>query len=398
MYSLLILFWVCLGLIFYTYIGYGLLLMVLLKMKRLFSASDKKKFSKAYAPTVTLLVAAYNEEHDIEQKIKNSLALDYPAEKLHLLFITDGSNDRTPQIVTKYPAVELLHQPERRGKIAAVARAMPYVKSEITIFTDANTMLNREAIRNIVRHYQRPEVGAVAGEKQVQSPEEDAAAGAGEGFYWKYESTLKRWDSELYTVVGAAGELFSIRTPLFEHVPADTLIEDFYMTLRIAQRGYRVVYEPEARAVEPPSADSREELKRKVRIAAGGIQAIVRLKALLNPFRFGILSFQYISHRVLRWTLAPLALLVLLFSNIALALQGIFFYELLLAGQLLFYACALAGFWLESRKMKVKVFFIPYYFFLMNYAVYAGFVRYLRGQQSVLWERAKRQTSDGGVA
>ena len=397
MFSLLILFWVCLGLIFYTYIGYGLLLMVLLKMKRLFSAPEKKPFSSSYVPTVTLLVAAYNEEQDIEQKIKNSLALNYPTEKLRLLFITDGSNDQTPHIVAKYPAVQLLHQPERRGKIAAVARAMPQVKSDITIFTDANTMLNKEAVQKIVRHYERSGVGAVAGEKQVQSPEEDAAAGAGEGFYWKYESTLKRWDSELNTVVGAAGELFSIRTSLFEQVPADTLIEDFYMTLRLAQRGYRVVYEPEARAVEPPSADSREELKRKVRIAAGGIQAIVRLKALLNPFRYGMLSFQYISHRVLRWTLAPLALLTLLFCNIALALQGVLFYQLLLVGQLLFYACALAGYWLESRKLKIKVFFIPYYFFLMNFAVYAGFFRYLRGKQSVLWERARRQTSDRGT-
>ncbi|WP_316928886.1 glycosyltransferase family 2 protein [Nafulsella turpanensis] len=367
-------------------------------MKRLFSSSEKKQPDKVYTPTVTLLVAAYNEELDIEQKIKNSLALEYPEDKLQLLFITDGSNDRTPEIVAKHPGVQLLHQPERKGKIAAVARAMPLVTSEITIYTDANTMLNKEAIQKIVRHYQRPEVGAVAGEKQVVSPEQDAAAGAGEGFYWKYESTLKRWDSELHTVVGAAGELFSIRTSLFEHVPADTLIEDFYMTLRIAQRGYRVVYEPEARAVEPPSADSREELKRKVRIAAGGIQAIVRLKALLNPFRYGMLSFQYISHRVLRWTLAPLALLILLFCNIGLALQGLFLYQLLLAGQLLFYACALAGYWLESRKLKVKVFFIPYYFFLMNYAVYAGFFRYLRGRQSVLWERAKRQASDSETA
>ena len=390
--SVIIIFWVSLILLFYTYLGYGLLLMVLLKVKKIFS-SKKKIFSTSFAPTVTLLVAAFNEEQDIEQKIKNSLLLDYPKEKLKLLFVTDGSNDRTPEIVAGFPEVTLLHQPERRGKIAAVARAMPYVESEIIVFTDANTMLNPEAVKNIVRHYQDSQVGAVAGEKRVLSPENDAAAGAGEGFYWKYESTLKRWDSELHSVVGAAGELFSIRTHLFEHVPADTVIEDFYMTLRIAQRGYKVVYEPEACAMEPPSANSREELKRKIRIAAGGIQAIVRLKGLLNPFRYGTLSFQYISHRVLRWTIAPLALLFLLISNIILALEGYYFYQLILAGQLLFYSCALAGFVLESRKIKLKAFFIPYYFFMMNYAVYAGFFRYIRGRQSVLWERAQRQTA-----
>lgn len=394
MQTISILFWLCLALLFYTYLGYGILLLVLLKAKSFFSTKTPPANSKRYIPTVTLLVAAYNEQADIEEKIKNSLDLHYPKEKLRLLFVTDGSNDKTPEIVAGYPQVDLLHQAERRGKIAAVARAMPQVQSEITVFTDANTMLNPEALEKIVRHYQQPEVGAVAGEKRVSSAEIDAAAGAGEGFYWKYESTLKRWDSQLHSVVGAAGELFSIRTELFEHVPADTLIEDFYMTLRIAQKGYRVVYEPEAVALEGPSANSREELKRKIRIAAGGIQAVVRLKALLNPFRYGILSFQYISHRVLRWTLAPLALLFLLLCNIVLALQGDVLYQFLLLAQLLFYAAALAGYYLESRKIKLKLFFIPYYFFLMNYAVYAGFFRYLRGRQSVLWERAQRQTAN----
>lgn len=388
--NLSLLFWFCLGLIFYTYLGYGILLMVLLKAKKLFSSKTKTVSEKSYTPTVSLVVAAYNEEQDIEQKIKNSLALSYPQDKINFYFVTDGSNDRTPEIVAKYPQLRLFHQPERRGKIAAVARTMPSIDSEITVFTDANTMLNPDAVLKLVRHYQDAAVGAVAGEKRILSPENDAAAGAGEGFYWKYESALKRWDSELYSVVGAAGELFSIRTSLFEPVPADTLIEDFVMTLRIAQRGYRVVYEPEAQALEPPSANAREELKRKIRIAAGGIQAVVRLRSLLNPFRYGILSFQYISHRVLRWTLAPLALLLLLGANIALALGGSPFYQWLLAGQLLFYSAALAGQLLEDRKLRIKAFFIPYYFFLMNYAVYAGFFRYLRGSQSVLWERARR--------
>ena len=395
--SVIVLFWVSLMLVFYTYLGYGILLMVLLKVKKLFFRSPEPDFDQEYIPSVTLLVAAYNEEQDIAQKIQNSLSLDYPADKLRFLFVTDGSNDRTSEIVAEHSEVELLHQPERKGKIAAVARAMAFVKSEITIFTDANTMLNPQAIRNLVRHYQNPQIGAVAGEKRIMSPDNDAAAGAGEGFYWKYESTLKKWDSELYSVVGAAGELFSIRTSLYEHVPADTVIEDFYMTLRIAQKGYRVLYEPEAFALETPSANSREELKRKIRIAAGGIQAIVRLKALLNPFKYGLLSFQYISHRVLRWTLTPMALLVVLICNIILALQGLFFYQVLLLGQLLFYSLALLGYWLESKKIKLKAFFVPYYFFMMNYAVYVGFFRYIRGSQSVLWERAKRQTASEGV-
>ncbi|MEM8908110.1 MAG: glycosyltransferase, partial [Bacteroidota bacterium] len=213
---------------------------------------------------------------------------------------------------------------------------------------------------------------------------------AGEGIYWKYESTLKKWDSELYSVVGAAGELFSIRTKLYEAVPQDTIIEDFFMTLRIAQKGYKVVYEPAAYAVESSSASVKEELKRKIRIAAGGIQAIIRLAPLLNVFKYGILSFQYISHRVLRWTLAPIALPILLLVNIALALHGEPLYQWLLVGQVLFYSSALVGYLLEKRAIKFKAFFVPYYFCIMNYAVFRGFYRILRGSQSVVWERAKR--------
>ena len=214
-------------------------------------------------------------------------------------------------------------------------------------------------------------------------------SGAGEGIYWKYESTLKKWDSELYSIVGAAGELFSIRTDLFEPVPADTIIEDFYLTLSIARKGYRVRYEPEASATETPSASVKEELKRKIRIAAGGLQAIARLTPLLNPFRYGVLSFQYISHRVLRWTIAPVALVILMVANILLASYSPF-YQYLLYAQILFYLAVIIGFMLERKKIKIKAFFIPYYFFIMNYAVYMGFLRFISKKQSVLWEKAKR--------
>lgn len=389
---LTILFWLCLFLVFYAYLGYGIVLWAMIKIKRLFKGKPAP-VNPAQWPTVTIMVAAYNEEEDIQTKIFNSLTLDYPSERIKYMFVTDGSDDRTPDIVARYPQLQHLHRPERQGKLAAVERAMKQVDTEVVVFTDANTLLNPQAVKNLVRHFSDPAVGAVAGEKRVISGQEDAAAGAGEGFYWRYENTLKRWDSELYTVVGAAGELFAIRTSCFEAVPGDTIIEDFYLTLRIAQKGSRVIYEPDACAEELPSANSGEELKRKIRIAAGGIQAIVRLKSLLNPFRYGWLCFQYVSHRVLRWTLAPLALLLILMSNMALALMGSAFFQLLLAGQLVFYACALLGYLMENRRMRIKMFFIPYYFFLMNYAVYAGFWRYLRRSQSAVWERARRQAA-----
>ncbi|QMU27701.1 glycosyltransferase family 2 protein [Adhaeribacter radiodurans] len=385
-------FWLSLGILFYSYFGYGLVLFGLVKAKRIFKPTVPYfTDSEELLPDVTVVVAAYNEEDYITEKIENTLALQYPSEKLKLLVVTDGSSDQTPNLVKKYPQVTLLHQPERKGKIAAVERAMPYVSTGIVVFTDANTMLNQEAIVKLVRHYQDEKVGAVAGEKRILVKEKDAAHGAGEGIYWKYESALKKWDSELYTVVGAAGELFSIRTKLFEPVPHDTLIEDFYMTLRIAQKGHKVRYEPEAYALEGPSASVGEELKRKIRIAAGGIQAVVRLSSLLNLAKYGLLSFQYISHRVLRWTLAPLALLMLLISNIVLVkISYNPFFQLVLVLQLFFYLAALLGKICETRKLKIKAFFVPYYFLIMNYAVYLGFARFLKGSQSVLWEKAKR--------
>lgn len=387
------LFWVLVFVVFYAYAGYGILLYILVKIKRLISGK-KIHFSSEFEPEVTLFVAAYNEKDFIEAKVSNSLQLDYPEDKLKLVWVTDGSDDGTPEMLRKYPRLEVHHQPARAGKIGAMNRGMKLVNTPIVIFTDANTMLNPEAIRNIVRHYENPKVGGVAGEKRIAAGKADAAAGAGEGIYWKYESALKRLDSELYSVVGAAGELFSVRTSLFHEVEKDTLLDDFILTMRITQQGYLVRYEPEANATETSSANVEEELKRKIRISAGGLQSVARLKPLLNIFMYGTLSFQYISHRVLRWTLAPLALPFIFLINLFIALNygliSLNLYNILFWGQVLFYLAALAGWYLENRKLKVKVLFVPYYFFIMNLSVYLGLRRLIRGRQSVNWERAKR--------
>lgn len=384
-----IVFWACLALIVYTYVGYGIVLFFLVRIRRLLKGRRKAPVVEQW-PEVSLVVAAYNEQDWIADKVRNHLDIDYPADKIHQVVITDGSDDNTADIAASFEGVEVFHQPERKGKIAAVHRCMPLLKTELVVFTDANTLLNKEAVKKIIRHFEDPKVGAVAGEKRILVQDKDAANAAGEGMYWKYESTLKKWDSELYSVVGAAGELFAIRRSLYRAVPPDTVIEDFYLTLSIAKDGYRVIYEPEAYAAEGPSASVGEELKRKVRIAAGGIQAIIRLAPLLNIFRYGILSFQYISHRVLRWTITPIALLVLFLTNIYLAAETGGIYTLIMCAQIGFYLLALGGYMLEKRKLKVKAFFIPYYFFIMNYAVFAGFWRNIRGSQSVLWEKAQR--------
>ena len=386
-------FWIALFIVFYAFFGYGILLYLLVKVRvalkgKRIDALNKLSFEW---PTVTVIVAAYNEADCIEDKIVNTLELDYPADKINYLFVTDGSSDATPDIIARYPAVKLLHQSGRSGKIAAVHRAMKEVTSEIVIFTDANTVLNKQAIKLICRHYADAKVGAVAGEKRV-NVDAVSDATAGEGFYWKYESALKRWDSELYSVVGAAGELFSVRTGLYQPVSANSILDDFMISMLIAQKGYRIVYEPEAYASENSSANVGEELKRKVRIAAGGIQSICWLAPLLLPFKQPVLSFQYVSHRVLRWTVVPFLMILVLLLNIIIVARGSsWLYQLLLLGQVAFYGAALAGWLMEQRKIKVKLLFVPYYFCMMNYAVLAGIKRFIGGKQSAAWEKAKRK-------
>ena len=387
---LLIFFWALVITVAYTFFGYGILLYVLVCIKRIFAKGDN--FPNDFNPQITILIAAYNEEGCIRNKIENTLKLDYPADNKKIIIISDGSTDHTNPIVQEYPGIKHLYQEERKGKIDAVKRAMKYVETEFVVFTDANTELNVDALKKITRHFRFEIVGAVAGEKRILSRDKDIASASGEGIYWKYESKLKQWDSEFHSVVGAAGELFAIRTQLFENIPDDTLIEDFYLTLKIAQKGYKVVYEPHAYALEEPSVSAIEELKRKIRIAAGGLQAISRLLPLLNFFKYRWLSLQYISHRVLRWTLAPLALPIIFFLNASLAFTIGSFYTFLFLGQVMFYVLAVFGFLFEKRAIKIKLFFIPFYFCLMNYAVYAGFIRLIRGTQTVLWERAKRRT------
>lgn len=388
---MIIAFWISIFIVFYTFFGYGIVLYILVKLRQLLKGKRPTPDNGGNWPTATLIVAAYNEQDYIIEKIKNTLALDYPAGKLEFIFVTDGSSDKTPDLVKQYPQVKLMHKPERSGKIAAVHRAMKEVTTDIAIFTDANTFLNKDAIKNICRHYADPTVGAVAGEKRV-SIEDVADATAGEGFYWKYESKLKTWDSELYSVVGAAGELFSVRTSLYIPVEPDTILDDFMISMLIAEKGYRIIYEPMAFATETGSENVKEELKRKVRIAAGGIQSIVRLKSLLNPFSQFVLVFQYISHRVLRWTVTPYFMILAYFLNLQIVLQGSnAFYLIILGCQALFYGMALLGYLLEKRDIHIKILFIPYYFCMMNYAVLAGQRRYLKGNQSAAWEKSKRK-------
>ena len=388
--TLELIFWILAAIIVYTYLGYGLVLYILVRIKRLFVKRVVPNLNNEELPEITLLVAAYNELDYIHQKMENTRAFRYPAEKLKIMWVTDGSDDGTPELLLQaYPDVEVLHLPQRKGKIAAMNRAVHFVKTPYIVFSDANTLIGPDSVRKIASLFNDPKVGCVSGEKRIMNEEKEAASSAGEGIYWKYESTLKRWDAELYSVVGAAGELFAVRTELFNEVEPDTLLDDFVISLRIAMKGYRIEYDPDAYAAEWASASIPEELKRKIRIAAGGLQSVARLLPLLNIFRYGVLSFQYTSHRVLRWAVTPFLLPIVLIINVLIApLSTLLTVMLILQG--LFYLGGFIGQLIERKKIKIKIFFIPYYFLFMNYAVFLGLFRFLRNQQSVNWERAKR--------
>lgn len=346
----------------------------------------------SFEPDVTLFVAAYNEIEFISKKIENSFSLDYPKEKLHHIWLTDGSDDGTPDALTKFNDITVYHSTERKGKIGAINRGMQFVQTPIVIFSDANSILNKESVRLIINEFKNSDVGCVAGEKRIILKNKDNAVNTGEGIYWKYESFIKKCESELNSALGAVGELFAIRTELFDEIESDTILDDLIISLRIAQKGYKIKYVPEAYAIENASVNIHEELKRKTRIAYGGFQSISRLKSLLNPFKNPFLTFQYVSHKVLRWALVPFSIFLIFFANLYLAIDVNWkgFYTIFFYLQIIFYLFVLLGAMLQSRKTNLKILFAPYYLFIMNFSEISGLLRFLRKKQSVNWERAKR--------
>lgn len=373
------LFWLCMAIVVYTYVGYGIVLYLLVFVKRLATkANPLADITDDRLPEVTLMVCAYNEEDIIAEKMDNTRRLDYPSDRLHLVWVTDGSNDNTNVLLSAYPEVKVIYFPERRGKAAALKHGIKEIDTEIVMMTDANTMLNPEAVREVARLMQDPKVGCVSGEKKVMARSDSDEAAQGEGLYWKYESTLKRLDSELYSAMGAAGELCVIRRQLMTDIPDDTLLDDFIISMEIVKKGYKIAYTSNAYAMEYGSADLHEESKRKRRIAAGGLQSCWRLRSLMNPLRHPVVAFQFVSHRVLRWTITPVCLFALVPLNTLLVLSGEdIVYTIIWILQILFYASAAAG----VRISK--------YFIFMNLNVFRG-MAYLFNNSTGMWEKAKR--------
>lgn len=375
------LLWLAVAVVLYAYFGYGVAIALISRfVKRPIRYTDE-------LPKVTLLIAAYNEEDVIAEKLENSFKLDYPTDKLEILVVADGSSDGTCDVVRRYAdrGVRLEYQSERRGKIHAVNRTVPVAAGEVIVFSDANSMFTPESIRMLVRNFGDPEVALVAGEKRIMG--DDGSVSEGEGLYWKYESLLKRLDSQVSSVMGAAGEIFAIRKAHWHPVEADSIIEDFIVSMSLVKDGYRVVYEPQAVSLEEASPNVAEEFKRKTRIVAGGWQAVVRLWPLLTP-KYGLVAFQYVSHRVLRWTVVPFLLPVIVLLNAALLAEP--FYQVLFGLQIAFYALAALGYKLERDGKSWKPAYLPFFFAFLNYAALCGAWRYFTKTQAVTWDKVKR--------
>lgn len=397
---LVFLFWLSVGAIFYTYLGYPMLLAFL---ARLWGDKGAESTDSQALPAMTLLIAAYNEEAVIAEKIHNSLALTYPKERLQLLIVTDGSSDRTPEIVAQYAAqgVELLHQPLRQGKMAAINRAMGYARGEIVVFSDANNLYSPETLVELAAPFRDPRVGAVSGAKRIQKG--DGALGDSEGLYWKYESFIKAQESRLGSCTSAAGEILAIRRSLFVPAPKGVINDDFFLAMQVLRQGYNMAYTPRACSFERVSASARDELIRRTRINAGRYQAMAMAGQLL-PWKRPLLIWQIFSHKFLR-PLVPFFMILAAVSNgllvfLAPADAGFWrlgwpFGVLFLALQALFYSSAWLGAFLQQRggdrRGWLRVLYLPTFLTYSNLAALRGFWRFIRGEYSPLWERVRRR-------
>lgn len=382
-------FTICIIILFYSYFGYGILLYLVNGLNK---KNKPEVFSwKQDLPTVAFIIAAYNEGPCIREKLMNSLSILYPHGQLHIYLVTDGSTDETVQVGNSIPGITVFHHPDRRGKLAAIQRVLPMIEEEVLVFSDANCLVNPECLEKMIPHFRNPKVGAVAAEKKVQSG--PGAAESLEGLYWKYESWLKSQDWQYYSIVGAAGELFAIRKSAYTLLETQIILDDFVQSIEVCRRGLLVAYEKHAWSAEKPSLSLKEEFERKTRISAGGYQAMHRFRELLTFQENPRLSFQYLSHRVLRWTACPPALVFLLLSSICLVI--IFphnpFWKISLVLQVIFYGLAAAGWVIYSRRNMPQILNIPLYFTMMNLAVFRGAIRYYKGNQQVTWKKAGRR-------
>lgn len=382
--ALELIFWLACATIAYAYVGFPLLLALLARFQGKKQETEATQPDPGELPRVVMVVAAFNEAAVLPEKLANTWALDYPADRFKLLIGSDGSDDGSAAFLAgqKEDRLEARLFPERRGKISVLNDLMREVDADVVVLSDANTIFAPDAIRKLVAPFRQPWVGCVSGELHL----EQEGGVSGEGLYWKYEGWIKRNESRLGFLIGCNGGIFALRPHLYEPLPPSTIVEDFVLSMRVLERGSQVVFEPEARASEPPCPSARAEMIRKIRIGAGGYQALALTYRLLFPTR-GRIAFAYWGHKVLRW-LVPVLLLTTLASSAALAAQPL--YAGLLALQLVGVGVALAAHRQRPGLAPPRWARPISYFYLMNYALFCGLLRFLFRTQRVTWDRASR--------
>jgi poly-beta-1,6-N-acetyl-D-glucosamine synthase len=369
------------GLVVYVFVGYPAVMAAWAALRRRPVARDP-----AFTPDVSLIVAAYDEADVIDAKLLDVAALDYPAERLQVIVVADGSRDDTAERARGHAGVLVLHRPERMGKLAAVERAVLAATGDVLVLSDANNLYSPDALRELVAPLADPGVGLVAGAKVIEAGDGDSPDAA-EGLYWRYESKLKEWESATGSVIGAPGEIMAIRREAYRSPPADTMNEDFVQAMRVALEGWRVVYAPRARSTERASATVADEAVRRSRLVTGRSQALRALMPELVRSQPG-LAWRVVSHKGLR-PAVPWLLVVAALANVA-TLRRHPRTRLLGLGQALFYGAAGVG-WRDSRRgRRRKAFFLPYYFCRMNLATLRGLRDFAANRREHVWARVQR--------
>jgi cellulose synthase/poly-beta-1,6-N-acetylglucosamine synthase-like glycosyltransferase len=386
---MIVVFWICIASILYVYVLFPV--MVILRGSL---GGDSNQYSDVSPlPFVSVIIAAYNESKTIRKKLDNLISLDYPKDRIEFVIASDGSNDGTDAIVREYEeqGVKLLSLP-RRGKAAALNSAVMSSTGKILVFSDANSMYEREAIRILVRPFADSEVGGAAGNQCYLSEREVSAEDAGERTYWKFDRILKLFQSRAGNVISATGAIYAIRRALFQPIP-DGVTDDFFTSTGVIAQGYRLTFVPDAVAYEPVSGSNEAEFLRKVRIITRGLRAVLVRRQLLNPLRYGFYSLQLISHKVLR-RVVVFPLLVLLATSLSIWQFGTI-YRAVALGQLAFYCCSFVGLLFRDTKLRgLKIFALPFYFCMVNAAAFVAVINVLRGHNINRWEPQRGDISE----
>lgn len=343
-------------------------------------------------PAFSIIIPAFNEEGFIAKKIENLLDLNYHANLIQIIVVADGCTDKTIAIAEKFQNITLIKNSIRLGKSAALNEAKQKAVHELIVFTDADTLLNKDCLLHIAPHFENPEIGAVACEKRINYYPFEHVVAKMEGLYWVYESLVKQWESKVHSVIGAAGELFCIRASLYTTISNDIILDDFIQSSHILKKGYKILYEKKSYAIEPATINLFEEAKRKIRIGAGAAQTIFKLGFL--PYSNWWLNFQFFSRRIIRWVISPIALIIIFYCNYCIVKQNASVtYNILFFLQLCFYILTIIGLFFHLLKQTNKLALTPFYFVFMNICMLLGCLSYSFKIQTVFWKKVSKVKS-----